>query len=450
MVLGLSRLCCTGPSRATLEHEAREKGVPVKIAMVSMSANPLKRPGTLDSGSQNVHVASLAASLADRGHTVTVYTRRDVPLTSAYPPEHGRVGSASVEFLAAGPPKYLTRDDLLPHLGPFATQLAAAWREHIPEIVHAHSWLSGMASIMALRALSGTAKAPLSVPIVQTFHSFLTTEELRIDRVDRSPRERRWMEPFVATQAHRVIVTCPNDASHLIDAGVARERLRKVPCGVTLSDFAGDAREAGNQPHRIVTVGVLEPRKGVDNVIASLALLADRGMTDIELEVVGRGESARADDPEVRRLTQLASNLGVRDRVHFRGQVPRSTLARILRSSHIAVSTPWFEPTGIAPIEAMSCGVPVIVSSVGALTDIVTHDSTGIHVPPKNAEALANAIEGLLSQPEVRTRLGVAGRLRVEELYTWERVARLTEKIYLDLLDEAVDRATPSRTVIAM
>lgn len=422
----------------------------MKIAMVSMSANPLKRPGTIDSGSQNVHVASLASALADRGHAVSVFARRDVSLTSVYPPEHGRIGAASVVLLEAGPPKHLPREELLPHLGPFATQLAAAWSEELPDIIHAHSWLSGMASIMALRALSGAGATSLPIPIVQTFHSFVTTEEQRIDRVDQSPRERRWMEPFVATHAHRVVVTCPNDASHLMSAGVAGERLRQVPCGVTLGDFMGDAREEKTQHYRIVTVGVLEPRKGVDNIIAALAVLADRGITNVELEVVGRGESARADDPEVRRLAQLASNLRVRDRVHFRGQVPRSTLARILRSADIAVSTPWFEPTGIAPIEAMSCGVPVIVSNVGALTDIVTHGSTGLHVPPKQTESLANAIEGLLSEPELRTRLGEAGRLRVEELYTWERVARLTEKIYVELLDEAVDHAAPPRTVIAM
>jgi glycosyltransferase involved in cell wall biosynthesis len=102
----------------------------------------------------------------------------------------------------------------------------------------------------------------------------------------------------------------------------------------------------------------------------------------------------------------------------------------IFRSADAVVCTPWYEPFGIVPLEAMACGVPVVAAAVGGLTDTVVDHGTGLHVPPKDPEAIAEAVGTLLANPELRTKLGQAGERRAKTRYSWNRVAAETEKAY--------------------
>ncbi len=104
-------------------------------------------------------------------------------------------------------------------------------------------------------------------------------------------------------------------------------------------------------------------------------------------------------DPEVRRLLALAAELGVADQVTLQGQVPRGDMPGIFRSADAVVCTPWYEPFGIVPLEAMACGVPVVAAAVGGLQDTVVDHGTGMHVPPRDPEAIASALALLLGRP---------------------------------------------------
>ena len=117
----------------------------------------------------------------------------------------------------------------------------------------------------------------------------------------------------------------------------------------------------------MLSVGRLVPRKGVDLVIRSLPYLKDSGFGDVELLIVGGGAGGR--DPEACRLLELARSLGVADQVELRGQVPRDAMPGIFRSADAVACTPWYEPFGIVPLEAMACGIPVVAAAVGGLTD---------------------------------------------------------------------------------
>jgi glycosyltransferase involved in cell wall biosynthesis len=179
-------------------------------------------------------------------------------------------------------------------------------------------------------------------------------------------------------------------------------------------------------------VGRLVPRKGVDLVIRALPHLAAAGCDDVELLIVGGGaDLGQLDsDPEIRRLMALAAQLGVRDQVTLLGHVPRSEMPALFRSADAVVCAPWYEPFGIVPLEAMACGVPVVAAAVGGLRDTVVDGSTGIHVPPRDPEAIAAALARLLGDPALRDELGAAGQRRVRSRYSWERVAAETEKAY--------------------
>ena len=399
----------------------------MKISMVSEHASPLAALGGVDAGGQNVHVAALSLALARRGHSVRIYTRRDDPALPAVVP----VGPGlDVVHVDAGPARVLPKDHLLPYMSELADGISADWGSTPPDVVHGHFWMSGVAALDAARRFD-TQGYP--VPVLQTFHALGTVKKRHQGAEDTSPPERTWLEPSVGRNADRIIATCSDEVFELKALGIPGHRISVAPCGVDLDLFgsAGPA-EPRNRRWRIAAVGRLVPRKGIDLAVQAVALLAERGINDVELLIVGGASDSAglASDPEARRLLALARDLGVGDRVLLRGQVPREEMPAVLRSADAVVCTPWYEPFGIVPLEAMACGVPVVASAVGGLIDTVVHGKTGLHVPPKDPEALAKALAELLQNPGYATRLGAAGRQRARARYSWDRVAADTEKAY--------------------
>ena len=200
--------------------------------------------------------------------------------------------------------------------------------------------------------------------------------------------------------------------------------------------------EPRSRTHRILSVGRLVQRKGVDLIIRALPLLADAGFNDVELLIVGGSGDALnlEEDPEAQRLKSLAKELGVEDRMTMRGQVPRDSMPAIFRSADAVVCAPWYEPFGIVPLEAMASGVPVVAAAVGGLRETVVDQKTGLHVPPKDPEALAGALARLLGDPELRADMGRAGARRARSRYSWERVAADNEKAYRSVLAAGLSR----------
>ena len=123
----------------------------------------------------------------------------------------------------------------------------------------------------------------------------------------------------------------------------------------------------------------------------------------------------------------------------FTGSVGRADVPALIRSADVVVCTPWYEPFGIVPLEAMACGVPVVASAVGGLTDTVVDRDTGWLVPPRDPAALASALRALLADPERRAAMGRAGLDRARQWYSWPRIAAQTEAVYEQL---AVTRGT--------
>ncbi|HLT66470.1 MAG TPA: glycosyltransferase, partial [Microbacterium sp.] len=252
---------------------------------------------------------------------------------------------------------------------------------------------------------------------------------------DTSPAARAWVEPHVAREVTGVIASCSDEAFELRSMGVPSQNISIAPCGVDIEAFAAEGpSEIRGMPHRIVSIGRLVPRKGVDLVILALGILRDLGRDDIELVVAGSAEGPAARDPEIARLRQIARGCGVEDRVVFRGPVSRESVPALLRSADAVVCAPWYEPFGIVPLEAMACGTPVVAAAVGGLIDTVIDGVTGMHVPPRDAQAIADAVGAIIADGELRARMGAAGRERVEARYTWDRVAAQVEHAYLEAM----------------
>lgn len=407
-----------------------------RVAMLSEHASPLALLGGEDCGGQNVYVDEIARHLAKRGYAVDVFVRRASPDAAEIVNWAPRV---RVVHLDAGPAAALSKDAMWPHMPAFRDALLRfAAREGAGyDVLHGNFWMSGWAAIEARR--------PLGAPVVQVFHALGTTKRRHQRDQDSSPPARIAVEAAVAREADLVIAPCPSEADVLVeDYGADGERIAQIPLGVNLARFRPiDRREArarlGIAGDAIVAVyvGRILPRKDVRNVVRALALLQrdgahGRAQTALRLVVVG-GETEEPDEratPELGELSQLARELGVRDRVTFIGKRQPDDLALYYGAADVAVTTPHYEPFGLTPLEAMACARAVVGSAVGGITYTVRDGENGLLVPPRDPHALARALAYLADQPSLRERMGAAGRARVEREFRWDIVAARTAGWY--------------------
>jgi D-inositol-3-phosphate glycosyltransferase len=388
----------------------------MRVAMVSEHASPLATLGGVDAGGQNVHVAALASGLARRGMSVVVHTRRDDP---SLPPRVELAPGVVVDHVDAGPAEPVSKDDLLPYMPRFARALSDAWREDPPDVVHSHFWMSGMCAVRAA--------APLGIPVVHTFHALGVVKRRHQGDADTSPHERLSCERTLLHAADRIAATCTDEVFELVRQGADLHKITVIPCGVDLDLFTpdGPAEARGGRP-RMVVVSRMVERKGIGTAISALA-----EVPGAELVVAGGPPAGMlADDPVGARLLRLARSEGVADRVHLRGQIPRDRLPALYRSADAVACVPWYEPFGIVPLEAMACGVPVIASTVGGLIDTVVDGATGVHVPPRRPDRVAEALRRLVADADLRRSLGRGGVERSRSRYGWDSIAGATLSMY--------------------
>jgi glycosyltransferase involved in cell wall biosynthesis len=394
----------------------------MRIDLVSEHASPLAAIGGVDAGGQNVHVAALAEGLARRGHDVTVLTRRD---DESLPEWVVVQAGYQVVHVPAGPAQVVPKDDLLRHMPEFAAVLRRTWARHTPDLVHAHFWMSGLASVAAAAALDG------AVPVVQTFHALGTVKRRHQGGADSSPPQRIELERALCRNVDHVVATCSDEVFELRRLGLPSDRVSVVPCGVDTSVFTPRGPVAPrSERRRLLVLGRLVERKGQDDAVRAL-----RAVPDAELVVVGGPPAEElAADPEVRRLRAVAAEVGVADRLIFTGSVSRADVPAWVRSADVVLAVPWYEPFGITPLEAMACGRPVVATAVGGLVDTVADGVTGDLMPPRDPERLGQTLAALLADDERRAAYGAAGVQRARARYRWSRVVADTEAVYRQVL----------------
>ncbi len=347
----------------------------MKAAVVSAHASPLADTTAPCTDARSRYVAQMSAAVARRGHEVTVYTRRSDPDS---PDRVATAHGYTVVHVDVGPPEPVPEAQITEFLGEFGHSLAVQWAEFAPDVAHAHFWTSGVATELATLS-SG-------IPTVQTFHELGAVKERQLGRREAGRDARAKLERLVARHASWVVATCTEEVQELVRFGVSRSRLSVVPCGVDADEFCahGTCVEQGGRPRIVAAATSLADRGGFDTIILAL-----RHIPQAELIIVGGPDPGHlSGSAEVRRLAELASELGVADRVVFTGAIPHSSMPQMLRSADVVISAPWYEGFGtVPPLEAMACGIPVIASAVGGTLDTVVDDVTGRLVPPRNPPA---------------------------------------------------------------
>ncbi len=407
---------------------------PLRVAFLSEHASPLALRGSQDAGGQNVYVDEVSRNLGRLGYAVDIFTRMDNP---RLPEVVDWAPGVRIVNLRAGPPRFFLKDYLWSFMPEFRDSLLRFLARDGAryDLIHGNFWMSGSIAVDLRRRLG--------IPAVQIFHAMGQTKRRHQAEADQSPRDRLRVEREVIREADRLIAQCPSEQSELVDDyGADPDKVVVIPSGVNIETFRPVDRDEARRrigldtdAPVIVYVGRMLPRKDIRNVVRAVALLKDRSPAPLLL-LVG-GETVDPDPamtPEIGELWRLASDLGIADRVRFTGKRQAKELCDYYSAGDVVVTTPWYEPFGLTPLEAMACGRPVIGSAVGGITFTIADSVTGFLVPPRDPAALAERLRHLLDDSAGRNRMGGAARARVERGFTWSEVAARTADLYRELL----------------
>ncbi|HEY1434709.1 MAG TPA: glycosyltransferase family 4 protein [Thermoanaerobaculia bacterium] len=227
-----------------------------------------------------------------------------------------------------------------------------------------------------------------------------------------------------ATAVHCISAAIEREAEQF---GLDREKARVIHPGIDPNFFSpAPARESG-PVLRLVVVGSLLWVKGATYALEALRRLVDRGLR-VELSIVGDG-------PARQRVLYAIDDLGLRDHVVLLGVLPPIAVRDRLQQSDVFVLPSLSEGFCNAAVEAMACGLPVVMTNCGGVREGVTDGVEGFIVPVRDPDAMAAAIERLAADEALRERMGRAGRARVLRQFTLERHVRE----FVALLEEVRD-----------
>jgi D-inositol-3-phosphate glycosyltransferase len=382
----------------------------------------------------NVYVRELTRHLGMAGIQVDVFTRsQDEHVPHVL---HDLGYGNRVVHIPAGPETPLAKEKLADYLPAFTQGILdfAGAKNLRYDLIHSHYWMSGITA--------NQLKAAWNLPSVHMFH----TLGLMKQRVARIPGEaegeyRIHGERQVLQSADRVIAATQAELAQLQWLYQADTRkIVIIPPGVDLGHFypipADEAKEfIGVSPcdQMLLFVGRIEPLKGIDTLIQALAIMRQRGVYVCLSVIGGEVENEQvAANAEMTRLKNMREQAGVSDLVTFLGKRSQDTLPYYYSSAEAVVVPSFYESFGMVALEAMACGTPVVASHVGGLAFLVQDGITGFTVPSDDPEALASRLTDLVTNPELRQKMGAQAAALAHE-FGWERITRRMIAVYEDL-----------------
>jgi len=369
------------------------------------------------------HAEGLSKAMASLGHEVHVVTLDfpGAPYEEAEFPLY--VHRVAVELPA---PTFHTWVLLFNHF--FEKRVGQLAKKYgPPDIVHVHDWLTASAGV--------ASKHLMRVPLVMTFHS---TESSRSSSF-RTPESAMvgGLEWWGSYEAAKVIAVSGWMKSEVVSQfKLPPSKVVEIPNAVDMVKFEKSVDVATTrmkwrvQPGEklITAVGRLTSQKGFDDLIRALAIVR-KSVPGAKLLVMGDGYMRGE-------LEALANGEGVAERTTFAGFVSDDDLVDAIKSSDMVAVPSHFEPFGIIALEAMAAGVPVVVSRVGGLAEIIEDEVDGLEVDPNSPYSIAKATTRLLSDQALASRLAARAREKVKS-YNWKRSATETLEVYEAAVGEA-------------
>ena len=403
------------------------------MALITVHTSPLARLGGKDAGGLNVHVRDLALQLGQCGVAVDVFTRRIDPFT---PEVCELTGNVNVVSIAAGAAEPLPKEELFPLLPDFASEVALYSLRHgiRYDIIHSHYWLSGWVGHLLTRYWSA--------PTVHTFHTLarLKNEVSAPDAYETRVRLRT--EQRLLQVLDNIIAPNPDERAEMVwRMGADNSKICVIPPGVDLTRFQpDDAREARRRLRLpdgplVLFVGRIDPMKGVDTLLDGFAHLLRTGCSEEIPHLVFIGGSfiptsagLRPGD-DLRPVVERAEALGIADRVLFRGSEPQELLPDYYAASTVCAVPSRYESFGLVAVEAMACGLPVVASRAGGLKFTVEEERSGLLVPPGDPAALAEALDRVIDDHDLRASLRVGAR-QAAIRFSWQTIGPAMVSLY--------------------
>ncbi|HHH44568.1 MAG TPA: glycosyltransferase family 1 protein [Gammaproteobacteria bacterium] len=360
-----------------------------------------------------LHRLPVARAARDAGFRVLIATQVD---------EHG--GVIEREGFTLIPMRWRRRSLNPLHALSEVRQIAAIYRKYRPDLVH-HVALKP--SLLGSFAANITRTSPVVNNLAGLGLAF--SSKGPVSALVRAGVV-AGLKLFFRGPARRVIVENADDAEYLVSRiGLDRDKVAVIRgIGVDVKRFS-PSNEAFNGEMTVTLVSRMLWPKGIGELVEAVSILRGRGL-NLKVHLVGKPDaSSRVSVPE----EQLSSwhSRGLVDWLGYREDIPE-----LWRQTHIAVLPSYYrEGVPRCLLEAAACGCPIVTTDMPGCRDVVRHGVNGLLVPPRDPVALADALEQLISDPEMRRLMGREGRKLVEEEFTEERVVKQTLDLYLALVE---------------
>jgi len=417
---------CTGFTQKTDEDN-------LNICLLSYRSNP-------HCGGQGVYLKNLARALNGLGHQVTVVSGPPGLAISPEIPDHRLLGldlyNPDDPFRTPTLKELTDPVNMLEWLGVitggfpeplvFGIRAYRFFTRHMPQfdMVHDNQSLSyGIHAISGRWPLVATIHHPITVDLdiaVKNGRSFI-----------RKVQQLRWhsfikMQKRVARSLTRIITVSRSAQNDIAEQfGIHPSRFAVIPNGVDTTLFC-PIKGARRQANRVITTNSADvPLKGLGYLLRAVATLKKK--RKIRLVIIGTPKKNGT-------ITRLIRSLEIDGQVTFTGRIDDALLIREYSRAQVAVIPSVYEGFGLPAAEAMACGVPVISTTGGALPEVV--GNAGILVPPADADALAHALDDLLSDPRCMVVLGMSGYQRVQRYFSWQQAAEKTTTVYKEAIHD--------------
>lgn len=393
-----------------------------KLAILSMHGCPVTLLGSKEGGGMNVYILQVAKKLGELGIKVDVYTRRHDP-NDPQIVDLGNSKNARVIHIDAGPYKK-TKDRLYGYIPEFIRHLEEFRQSNniYYDLLHSHYWLSGLAG----QQLSELWK----IPHITMFHT-LAKKKLEARAGERESQLRLDGEASIMSSVDAIVVSTDQEKKDLYRLyKISPRKVWIIPAGVDLDRFQplnkSQARESLGltEQHILLYVGRIDPLKGLDTLIHAMTMIRD--LNNSRLIIVGGELNV---DPELNRLIELTTQVGLQDKITFTGALEQKRLPEYYSATDVFILPSYYESYGLVTLEAMACGVPIVAARVGGPRTLIKEGVTGYLIPWRCPEPYAERIDILLANSSLRESMGATAR-NIAQDSGWEKVANRLFSLY--------------------
>lgn len=405
-----------------------------RIALISVHGDPSVDIGKEEAGGQNVYVRQVGEALGRRGWQVDMFTRKAHPQQETMV-EH--TPNCRTIRLTAGPEKFINRDLLFEYLPEFVKGFLnfQAQTQTLYPIIHTNYWLSGWVGL--------ELRQQHLFRHIHTYHSLGAVKYRAVTTIPLVANTRLSVEKDCLETADCIVATSPQEEEDMRSLVSRHGNVEIIPCGTNVKHFARVDRNSARKKLAIdpdakviLYVGRFDPRKGIETLVEAVGRPEVRKHENLQLILAGGSTPGQVDGLERDRIESIVKDLGLEHLTVFPGQVSQTELPNYYAAADVCVIPSHYEPFGLVAIEAMASGTPVIASDVGGLKFTVVSEKTGLLVERKNEVAFADAINRILSAPDLRKELGKAGQRRVHSFFSWDGVATQLEDLYQSQLGQ--------------